>query len=144
MPRQAQAQPSNDRQISEVLEHTRQQQADWIEQRAALEAELDAMRRRATEQAEALSEQKRLASQQQAEFTGELKRMRSLLETLASQVRGEPATAGQGAKPPVVDSTVLGSVLAQFEMLQRNITVRRSKRNNEPDPGNTFPGSGTV
>ena len=65
------------------------------QQRAALEAELDAMRRRAAEQAEALSEQKRLAGQQQAELAGELKRMRSLLETLASQVRGEPVTAGR-------------------------------------------------
>ena len=85
----------SDPQIADILEHARQQQAEWLQQRAALEAELDAMRRRAAEQAEALSEQKRLAGQQQAELAGELKRMRSLLEALGSQVRGEPAAAGR-------------------------------------------------
>ena len=131
---EAQARPVHDSQIAEILEHTRQQQAEWLQQRAALEAELDAMRRRAAEQAEALSEQKRLAGQQQAELAGELKRMRSLLEALASQVRGGPVAPRRSTKPQPDDSAVLGSVLAQFEMLQRDITFRRSKRNNEPTP----------
>jgi chromosome segregation ATPase len=139
---EAQARPAHDAQIADILEHTRQQQAEWGQQRASLEADLDAMRRHTAEQAEALSEQKRLAGQQQAELAGELKRMRSLLEAMAGQVRGEPVPPGENAKPPPVDSAVLGSVLAQFEMLQRDVTFRRTKRNPEPDPGGkTSPGS---
>ena len=130
---EARAQPTSDPQIADILEHARQQQAEWLQQRAALEAELEAMRRREAEQTEALSEQKRLAGQQQAELAGELKRMRSLLETLGSHVRGEPAATGGEAKSPPDDNAVLGSVLAQFEMLQRDIHLRRSKRNNEVD-----------
>lgn len=130
-----QARGTHDSQIADILEHTRQQQAEWLQQRGDLEAELNVMRRRATEQAEALSEQKRLAGQQQAELAGELKRMRSLLEVLAAQVRGEAIIPDAAAKPQATDNSVLGSVLAQFEMLQRDINTRRSKRNNEPDSG---------
>ena len=137
----AQARPANDPQIAEVLEHARQQQGEWLQQRAALEAELEAMRRRAAEQAEILSEQKRLAGQQQAELAGELKRLRCLLETLGNQVRGEPVAAGEIAKPPD-DNAVLRSVFAQFEMLQRDIHLRRNKRNHAANPdGNIMPGS---
>jgi hypothetical protein len=39
---------------------------------------------------------------------------------------------GENTRPPD-DNAVLGSVLAQFEMLQRDIHLRRSKRNNEAD-----------
>jgi DNA repair exonuclease SbcCD ATPase subunit len=139
---EAQAQPIHDSQVADILEHARQQQAEWLQQRATLETELDAMRRRAAEQAESLSEQKRLAGQQQAELSGELKRMRNLMESLASQVRGAPAAAGESPKPQPGDSSVLSSVLAQFEVLQRDIAFRRNKRNNEPDPGGkTSPGS---
>jgi chromosome segregation ATPase len=137
---EGQARP-HDAEFAEILEHTRQQQAEWLQQRAALEAELEAMRGRAAEQAEALSEQKRLAGQQQAELAGELKRMRSLLETLASQVRGEPVAPNERTKLPPVDHAVLGTVLAQFEMLQRDITFRRTKRNTETAPGKTPAGS---
>ena len=100
----------------------------------ALEAELEAMRRRAAEQVEALSEQKRLAGQQQAELAGELKRMRSLLEALGSQVRGEPAAAGGSAKAAAGRKLRAGSVLAQFEMLQRDMHLRRNKTKQRSRP----------
>jgi DNA repair exonuclease SbcCD ATPase subunit len=136
----AQSRAGGESQVAGILEHTKQQQAEWLQQRSNLEAELEAMRRRAAQQAEALSEQKRLAGQQQAELAGELKRMRSLLEVMSAQVRGEPVIAGEPAKP-ASENSVLGSVLAQFEMLQRDIASRRSKRNNEPDSGSrTFAG----
>jgi DNA repair exonuclease SbcCD ATPase subunit len=121
---ETQARPAHNSQIDDIFEHARQQRADWIEQRAALEAELDALRHRAAEQAEALNEQKRLAGQQQAELAGELKRMRSLLEALASQFRRESQVPGQKTKLPSVDHAVLGSVLAEFEMLQSDIAFR--------------------
>ncbi len=139
---ETQARPGSDGQITDILEHTKQQQAEWLQQRAALEGELEALRRRSTEQVEALSEQKRLAGQQQAELAGELKRMRSLLEAMGSQVRGEPAVAGESPKRQPDESSVLGSVLAQFETLQRDMNMRRMKRNNEPETGGkSLPGS---
>ena len=103
-------------------------QTAWQEEKAALEAELDAVRRHAASQGEALAEQRRLASQQQGEITGELKRMRSLIETLTQQMRnGRPGKgdADGATRPP--DSEVLGSVLAQFELLQRDVARRRKK-----------------
>jgi chromosome segregation ATPase len=136
-----QSRSAGDAQIADILEHTRQQQAEWLQQRAALEVELDALRRRTAEQVEALSEQKRLAGQQQAELAGELKRMRSLLEAMGSQVRGGPAAADESPKPQPDENSVLGSVLAQFEMLQRDMNLRRMRRNNEPEPeGKALPG----
>ena len=56
------------------------------------------------------------------------------METLASQVRGATATPGESPKPQAGDNSVLSSVLAQFEMLQRDIAFRRNKRSNEPEP----------
>jgi DNA repair exonuclease SbcCD ATPase subunit len=134
---EARTQPANDPQIAAILENARQQQADWVEQRTALQAELESMRRRAAEQTEALNEQKLIAAQQQAELVGELKRMRSLLDALSSQVRGEPASLLNDKSVGPVDSSVLGTVLAQFEMLQRDITVRRSQRNHGPGSAKT-------
>ena len=123
--------PSNDARIATILETTQQQQADWQQQRAALEADLEAMRRRAAEQAELIGEQKRLAAVQQSELAGEMKRMRSLLETLSGQVRGDTALQATGRPSQPVDSSVLGSVLAQFEILQRDVAHRRAKRSGD-------------
>ena len=132
---EALAQSKNDSQIADIIEYTKQHQAEWLQQRAALEAELDAMRRRAAEQAEALSSQKHLAGQQQAELVGELRRMQNLLETMDSQVRGTPFIPGASTKPQEDESSVIGSVLAQFETLQRDIKSRRMRRSNhEPSP----------
>ncbi len=128
-----------DAQIAAILESTQRQQADWRQQRQTLEDELEAMRRRAVEQTDALNEQKRLTAQQQAELAGEVKRMRSLLETLSNQVRKEPASLANTKTPPI-DSSVLGTVLAQFDVLQRDVAYRRAKRT---DFGPSSPLSGT-
>ncbi len=132
---EAAAQPKNDSQIGDLIEHTKQHQAEWLQQRTALEAELDAMRRCAAELAEALNNQKQLASQQQAEFAGEVKRMQSLLEAMAGQVRGNPSVPGGSTKQPEENSSLMGAVLAQFEALQRDVKSRQTKRSNEPNAG---------
>jgi chromosome segregation ATPase len=120
--------------LEQILDDARQQRAAWEQERAALEAELETVRNRSAELAETLSEQKRLSAQQQAEWSSELKRMRSLLEAISGQMvqdgsgtaatrsaRGETA-AGAAADP------VLDSVMAQFAMLQQEVTQRRAAR----------------
>ncbi len=130
---EAAAQRKNDSQVADLVEYTKQQQAEWLQQRTALEDELDAMRRRAAEQAEALTRQKQLAGQQQAEFAGEVKRMQSLLEAMNGQVRGNPSVPGGNSKQPDDESSVMGSVLAQFETLHRDIKSRQAKKGHEPN-----------
>ena len=151
----AHARPAQDAEIAEILDHSRQQQAealceqrrlagqqqaDWLQQRAALEAGLDAMRRYAEEQVEALCEQRRLAGQQQTELADELRRMRILLEALATRNHDEAIPPDAIVPPRLVDRSVLGSVLAEFEMPQPDIGFRQSNRNLELYPDDkTFP-----
>lgn len=126
-----------DAQIAAILEGMRWQQADWLQQRAALESEVETLRAHAEEQAEVLHEQRRQATRQQAELSGELKRMRSLMETLAAQLRGDPPLPPGGladGKRPSVDPFMLSSVLAQYQMLQRDGGLRNGKRNAEAAP----------
>ena len=110
--------------------------------RAVLEKELEGVRNRAADLAESLAEQKRLAVQQQTQGNAELQRMRQLLESLARQdafARGshesEPSPSAAEAVVPLVSKPespaaaadpVLGSVLAQFEMLQQDRARRRA------------------
>jgi chromosome segregation ATPase len=133
---------SAESQMAAALEAMQSQQADWIQQRAALEAEVETLRCRAAEQTEALHEQKRIASRQQAELTGELKRMRSLLEALAGQVRGDRPAPAEGRRSPV-DASMLDSVLAQFQLLQRDAAGRNGKRNGDAGPAMVADASAT-
>jgi chromosome segregation ATPase len=122
-------------QIDQILEDTRQQRASWEQERSAMETELEAVRERAAELAEALAGQKRSATQQQAEWTGELRRMRSLLEAISGQMAQEEGRAsaaqparsngtGAGSGDPALDS-----VMAQFQLLQHEVAQRRAGRN---------------
>ena len=126
-PAAAQSLSHHDEQLSEVLEATRQQQAAWQQDRAGLEAKLEAERQRSAQQNEVLAEQRRLAAQQQAELAGELKRMRSLLEVLLSHMN-KPFGANTNGDNQASSSenAAVESVLAQFEMLQRDLAERRA------------------
>lgn len=112
--------------LTKLLEESRQEQA-------VLETELDAVRTRAAELAEALAEQKRQAEEQQAQWVDELRRQRSLLERLTRALAESPAPrsaapAPDGASREVqAADTALESVMAQFEMLQRDVARRRGK-----------------
>lgn len=115
--------------------------------RIALETELEVVRNRAAELLETLSEQRRQMAEERAHWSGELKRLRRLMEVLLDrqidaapeyesgngqsrpkvvgyeeQERSHPAAAS-GAGDPVLDS-----VTAQFEVLQKDLSRRR--RNN--------------
>jgi hypothetical protein len=132
-----------DTQIAALLEGMRWQQADWMQQRAALESEVETLRAQALEQSEALHEQRRQATRQQSELSGELKRMRSLLETLGAQIRCDPSLTMAGladGKRPPGDAFMLNSVLAQYQMMQRDSSHRNGTRSAEPAPPAEVPG----
>ena len=121
---------SHDEQLSQIVETIRQQQAAWQQDRVLLESELETERQRAAQQNEAFVEQRGLVAQQQAELDGELKRMRSLLEILLNNMNQPFGTntdhADQTASCP--ENAALESMLAQFEMLQRDLAQRRESR----------------
>jgi chromosome segregation ATPase len=124
----AQSPSDPDEQLSQVLDAARQQQAAWQQDRAGLEAELEAERQRGAQQNEALAEQRRVVAEQQAELAGELKRMRSLLELLLNHMN-QPfgGNSGDGKQTsPSSENAALESMLSQFEMLQRDLAQRRA------------------
>jgi chromosome segregation ATPase len=128
--------------LERKLTELEREHAALEQDRAVLEKELEGVRNRAADLAESLAEQKRLATQVQSQGAAELQRMRQLLETLARQDAFarpnhdiEPAASAAEAVVPLVakpePSTaaadpVLGSVLAQFEMLQQDRARRRA------------------
>jgi chromosome segregation ATPase len=117
-----------DEQLAQILESTRQQEAAWRQDRAGLEAELEAARQRAQAQSEALAEQRSAAAQQQAELSGELKRMRSLLEGILKQMHQPSSTDTGDPTASSSENAALASMLAQFEVLQRDLAQRRAVR----------------
>jgi chromosome segregation ATPase len=102
--------------------------ADLLRQQ--LESELDALRHRGAELAEALAEQKQAAAQEREQWNDELRQLRRAVEK-QSEVLARRAVAPSpvsAAEQPAVrpapgakeDNRVVGSVLAQFETLQKN------------------------
>ena len=125
-----------------------QQHGQFDQERRLLESELEAVRNRAVEMAEMLDQQKRQATEQQAQWADELKRMRRLMEEMSGRMAtAQPAPAVERPMPmqqpaapqqpvtsqqpvavaePSDEDPVLDSVMAQFEMLQRDLARRRA------------------
>ncbi len=110
------------------------------QERVVLESELEAVRNRAAEMAETLAEQKRQMAEQRDAWSLELRQMRLLLESLPAQLNSHPqpvpvgspeAEAGMEAvgavSAPAVAAgdAVLDSVMAQFQMLQKDRARQR-------------------
>jgi hypothetical protein len=93
---------------------------------------LDSLRNRGAELAEMLAEQKQSAIQEREQWNDELRQLRRAVERQAEALvrRTATAPAGTPAPDPVAgrpagsngkdDNRVVGSVLAQFETLQKN------------------------
>ncbi len=120
----------------EELKNLRQQQQQWEQERSALERELEVVRNRAAEMSEMLVQQKRDAEQQQSQWVGELKRLRKALQEMAHRMddrdndREEISYAETNATPAPVHAAaapdpVLDSVMAQFEVLRKDVARRR-------------------
>lgn len=123
--------------IEENLQQLEQQHAQLEQERRMLELELESVRNRAAEMSESLTQQKREMTRQQADWSKELKHMRRAIEGISEgMVEGSlpPSASGPApAKrpdeaPPAADDAdpVLDSVMAQFEMLQKDLAKRRA------------------
>ncbi len=134
--------------LAAQLRHLQEELAVAIRERAALEAELEAVRNRAAELSETLEAERRQSAEQRAAWTSELQRLRHLLETwvwkqqadedptpatvpLVHPGAGRPTTLASAPEmpgsPPSQEKTdpVLDSVMAQFDLLQRDAARRR-------------------
>lgn len=129
--------------LREQIRGLEQQQAAWEQERTALENELEMVRGRTAELSESLAEQKQQMEAQQAEWTQELRQMRRLLEMMAKRqldrqetaesrqpaacaaASAAPAALAAPEAPAAAGDPVLDSVVAQFEMLQKDLAQRR-------------------
>ena len=132
---------AGEQQLKQTLDEARQQQTLLEQERTVLEVELEAVRNRAAETAELLAEQKHQTTQQHTLWNRELKQMRCLLENISTRLAQTEAVASAGRSGPAepaaaaaaaVDSLsmaadpALDSVMAQFEMLQKDLAKRRA------------------
>ncbi len=108
-------------------------------ERAALETELDHIRKRAAEANTALAEHKRREAEERAEWSGELKQLRRALEKQSMLLVEQQDTGGvsatrktvpvRGESTPTISDPVVDSVMEQFESLQRDMIKRRQQKN---------------
>ena len=121
--------------IHSRLEQMEQEQLAWTQERVLLETELDTVRARAAELADSLDEERQRATGERKDWSEELRQMRQLLQTLSDR----KATAGPefiAPPPPAAEQSdqgapqdpVLDSVMAQFEILQKDLARRRKAK----------------
>ncbi len=126
--------------VQQQLVQMQNERVELEQERASLEAELEAVRNRAAEMSENLAQQKREMAQERAEWAEEFKRLRCLLESLSQRQAvvlqetagtpiAAPAHVPAATERPASDTDpVLDSVMAQFELLQRDMTRRRKQQ----------------
>ena len=133
------AEAANAPQVAELearIHQLEQERAELHQERAVLETELESVRNRAAELSEGIAQERQQMSHERTEWTAELKRMRRMLETFAQrQIElAEAGVAGQARASAETDQNqsaetakdpVLDSVMAQFEMLQKDLAKRR-------------------
>ena len=126
-----------DQALQEKISELQRDRDGLQQERILLEAELEAIRNRAAEMAETLAQQKREIGEERSQWAEELKRLRRLMESFASRpaeperiVEQRPApqaSAPAAAKNSSESDPVLESVMAQFEMLQKDLARRRKQ-----------------
>jgi septal ring factor EnvC (AmiA/AmiB activator) len=124
------------------------------QERSTLEEELESVRSRAVELSETVAAQKREMAEENARWSAELRQLRRTLEKQAAwitqqtennanwdessqptqSVRGpdqrtHPTAFPNGAPARAADP-VVGSILSQFELLQKDVARRREQANN--------------
>lgn len=114
-----------------------QERSEMLHGRDMLEAELESVRQRAVDLMAALEQQKRLADEQQNQLYNEMRRQHQLLEQVLQrllELEMSPGTSAAKSKAAANadgsnagNESVLSSVMAQFDVLQKDIARRRSK-----------------
>jgi len=110
-----------------------QRMEQLVQERAALEGELELVRRRASEMNNTLNEHKQQALLQKEEWTSELNQLREVVEN-QSQMTPEPSQKEARETPEAPRSPsehVVGSVMAQFAKVQKDVVRRRAKAKKE-------------
>lgn len=126
--------PAAPPEIRDRLDQIEQEKLAWTQQRAVLETELDTVRDRAAELVDTLDEERQRASSERKDWAEELRQMRQLLQALsdrkviaapdvAAPASIEAERAEEDAQDPVLDS-----VMAQFEILQKDLARRRKAK----------------
>jgi predicted nucleic acid-binding Zn-ribbon protein len=105
--------------------------------RSSLEEELETVRRRCEELSDTVTEQKRQIAEERAEWTAEFRQLRKILDKqsqiLAQRVEHGPippltvVPAAPTAASDVAIDPVLGSVVSQFQLLQKDAARRRAQ-----------------
>ena len=131
----AQSQDGNE--MQDRLQELEQERSEMLHGRAMLEAELESLRQRAVDLMAALDQQKRLADEQQNQLYNELRRQHQLLEQVLQrllELEMSPGTSAAKTNPSTNanasdagNESVLSSVMAQFDVLQKDIARRRNK-----------------
>jgi hypothetical protein len=133
-PRQLQCSESFDRRIAELEED-----------RYALLADVEFTRNQLAEQTKLLTEERRQAADERATWAGELRLLREAIhrqiETFNALPHTPPAAAGAHADRPLLaelethdtNDPVLGPLLSQFRILQRDVARRRTLHDKKPE-----------
>jgi predicted nucleic acid-binding Zn-ribbon protein len=114
------------------------------QERRELEEELEAVRARCEELAGTVAEQKRQIAEERAEWTAEFRQLRKILDkqsqlltqkveqhTAPLAVVGAPCGATQAPPDRGGVDPVLGSVMSQFQLLQKDAARRRAQARNK-------------
>jgi len=129
-----------------------EERAESERERVVLESELETLRARNAEMARLLSQQKNQVTEERTQWGDEIHRLRQVLELMSAGRAGKrtcetaasapPGAAAQPSVPPAGSAggtdSVLDSVIAQFELLQKDAARRRKRSqpaNAEPLPG---------
>ena len=129
---QDESQPRPGGDFQERFDQVIAERQELAEERAALETELELVRNQAAELAETIAAERKQSAEERGQGAAELKRMRRLLELIADRSAATPApgeadarlsgeAAGESSADPVLDS-----VMAQFEVLQKDLARRRN------------------
>lgn len=135
----AQSVPTSGREDDALREQLQQERTAFAHERNGLESELETIRNRAADLTELIETQKREMATERAGWTDEFKRLRHMLE---NRLQSQPAPSNRishaddpqpqapetAPTQPGAGDPVLDSVMAQFEMLQKDLIRRRAKK----------------
>ncbi len=131
----SESKPTENPEIHDRLEQLEQERLTWTQERAVLETELDIVRTRAAELADTVDGEQQRAASERNDWAEELRQMRQLLQSLSDRTTGPVPVAATplpvAVEPPERDASqdpVLDSVMAQFEILQKDLARRRKTK----------------